>query len=915
MKKKTKRLLSSVTAGLFVLQSIPFMAVGSSAVGDTALKSTPTIDGQLDAAYLESYSLELNNSNAVFPLGGSTELAAPSGTVYYLYDDNYLYMAAQIHDETISTDSSSDAVWQDGVVFSFFNSRTGNGDWNVTRDARIRISPTANQINVSNRNGEGAGANLPATDENVWSSLADFAQECACSIDKDNNTYTVELRVQMDTLNKGDFYQIDFSIMDKYGNNGEDSRIYGPYSWAAPSCGVFSLGDAYEGGEVVPPVQVGGNGVAVKGATPTIDGTMDEAYGETYCYTLANGSMKLLYDADYIYMFAEINDTSITENDYIQYSILAHDSTAFWSDSDVYKFTPSTNSAIIEYSWRNAGDSTTVNADVAESEFSIVTSETGYKVEARIAKAVALTEGRNDLITGIAVSNDGTVTGDIWSDIYNGGNFGNKGEVITLGAGEQPPVDDTPVVKKGTPVLDGQIDLAYLSSASMSTKDVALAGNLQKNWASAPDSKTDAALKAAGIVVDGTDVLSPDGDYSIPEFTYAETYFLWDDGALYVCSKVYDNDIMMISPETAAGIVLDSPWLIDGIRHYIYPEQNIFAPIPVQATANGTAVWEAYNWDEGRGTPWSTLGDFVHDDAEKRLADLENVAATVNADEGYYVVEIRIPFSDKPFGDTSIKDRFLTDGNTFAYGAWLVDSDGQWQTAFGSQNRMVYQGTDDQMITNVFKLSAEAASEEHDHVWADDYTVDTAATCTAAGSESIHCTLCGAIKEDSVREIPMLEHTWEEVTVKEATCTEAGSKHTECSVCKTVKEDSTVEIPMLEHAWEEEYTVDKAANCTEEGSESIHCANCDAIKEDSSRVIEKIPHSFVDGVCEVCGEKEQTGTIGDVNGDGSVDARDLSALMKLLADEVDNAAGDINGDGSIDARDLSALMKLLAEQE
>ena len=67
MKKKTKRLLSSLTAGLFVLQSIPFMTIGSSAVGDTALKYTPTIDGQLDAAYLESYSLDLNTSSAVFP--------------------------------------------------------------------------------------------------------------------------------------------------------------------------------------------------------------------------------------------------------------------------------------------------------------------------------------------------------------------------------------------------------------------------------------------------------------------------------------------------------------------------------------------------------------------------------------------------------------------------------------------------------------------------------------------------------------------------------------------------------------------------------------------------------------------------------------------------------------------------------
>ena len=61
--------------------------------------------------------------------------------------------------------------------------------------------------------------------------------------------------------------------------------------------------------------------------------------------------------------------------------------------------------------------------------------------------------------------------------------------------------------------------------------------------------------------------------------------------------------------------------------------------------------------------------------------------------------------------------------------------------------------------------------------------------------------------------------------------------------------------------------------------------------------------------------KEQTGIIGDVNGDGEADARDLSALMKILAEDSGDLAGDVNGDGSVDARDLSALMKILAEQE
>ncbi len=909
MKKKTKRLLSSLTAGLFVLQSIPFMTIGSSAVGDTALKYTPTIDGQLDAAYLESYSLDLNTSSAVFPLGGSTELSAPSGTSYYLWDNDYLYMAAQIHDETISTDSTADAVWQDGVVFSFFNSSDGNGSWRFERDARIRISPTANQINVSNRNGTGAGTNLPETNEQVFTSLADYANECAYTIDKDNNIYTVELRVKMDTLTKGDFYQLDFSIMDKYGNNGEDSRIYGIYSWAAPSDGVFSLGEAYESGEVTPPVQVGGNGAAVKGYTATIDGEMDEAYTNSYCYTIEKGNMKLLWDKDYVYMYATIDDTSFGTDDYIvEFALL--NSSEFWSDSDVYRFMPKDGTAQIFYNWRNGGTNIAdgANGTLENTEYVIVKSESGVVIEGRILRsdALGLSEGKS-FKTGLGIKSqehagwaDNTViAGCTWQMVNSDG-----GDTITLGAGEQPPVDDTPVVKKSTPVLDGKIDDAYLDSFGVNTLELAKEGKLVQNWATDLGSynvETAKALLEAGIVAKDSTAILSDGNFDIPEFTHSQSYFLWDDDALYMCSKIYDSTLMTLDDEQTAAIVGDSPWLVDGIMHMLYVSESTASEnyFFVQSPAGGNAIWE------NDQTRWSTLGDFVRDSAEKRLEDAQNIATTLNTDEGYYILEMRVPLTE------TAKETLLKDGQRFGYNFMLVDSFGGWATNCGSKYRINYQVEDPLS----FKLSSEAASTEH--TWAENYTIDKAATCSEAGSESIHCIHCDAIKEDSVREIPMLEHSWnEEYTVdKEATCTEAGSESIHCSVCGAIKEDSVREIPMTVHSWNEEYTVDKEATCTEAGSESIHCSVCGAIKEDSVREIEKIPHNFVDGICTVCGEKEQTGIIGDVNGDGEADARDLSALMKILAEDSGDLAGDVNGDGSVDARDLSALMKILAEQE
>ena len=1016
MKKKTKKLLSSVTAGLFVLQSIPFIAIGSSAVGDTALKYTPTIDGQLDAAYLESYSLELDNSDPTYPLKnpnkGSYTDSEVSGTAYYLWDDNYIYMAATIKDTAI-TDASGDLVWQDNVALTFFNNKDGKGEWTMARDARIVISPTAGKIQFTNNNGDGAASNLPKTE----AAITEYAEECAYTIDNDNNTYTVEVRVKMDTLAEGDYYQLNFGVMDKYSSAAEDSRYFGSWAWGAPVDGVLSLGAAYEGGDNPPD-----ESTIVKKYTPALDGEMDEQYkysaslntidfatsgkitvgmpfmsdakveawktagiadfdedknitalhsdGDYSVADFPKGEIYFLWDDDAIYVFSKIYDNEIMTLTADQTAAIVGDwpwlmdsitniinpESNIFAEIDAYGLASGT--AIWDHksdsNWSTLGhfanDDAAKRLEDAENIATTVNNDEGYyTIEMRIPiseqdfggtplKNSFLQDGKTFLYQfRITDSHGGGMqTGSSPKAGYFYQNMNNAVE-FTLSA-EEPVIPPTPV-RFGTPTLDGIMDDAYFDSASYSTKDLATEGKVSTAWLTDPDEKTKAALIEAGIAEVDSDgnitALNPTGDYSIPEFTYAETYFLWDNNALYACSKVYDNDIMAIDADTTAAIGVDSPWLIDGIRHDIFPAENIYAPMNIAGIASGTAIWDH------TGNGWSTLGNFANSDAAKRLADAENIATTVNTDEGYYIVEMRIPISDKAFGsdgaDGPLNEYLLKDGMTFGYNFRLTDSDGAWQSSFQPTTLITYVGSE--YTSAVFTLSSEVAST--DHVWADDYTVDTEATCTAKGSESIHCTHCDAIKEDSVREIDMIPHsyvdgvcevcgapdpdadpckdghTWaEEYTIDTpATCTAVGSESIHCTVCGAIKEDSVREIPMTEHYWNEEYTVDKEATCTETGSESIHCSVCGAIKEDSVREIEKIPHNFVDGICTVCGEEEQLTTLGDVNGDGSVDARDLSALMKLLADDSEDTVGDINGDGSVDARDLSALMKLLAEQE
>ena len=186
------------------------------------------------------------------------------------------------------------------------------------------------------------------------------------------------------------------------------------------------------------------------------------------------------------------------------------------------------------------------------------------------------------------------------------------------------------------------------------------------------------------------------------------------------------------------------------------------------------------------------------------------------------------------------------------------------------------------------------------HEWETDYTVDKEATCSEEGVESIHCSVCGEIKEGSERAIPKTAHSYGDwTTAKEPTCTEAGSREKVCTVCgdkvteaiaatghsygdwTTAKEPTCTEAGSREkvcaacgdkvteaiaatgHKWETDYTVDKEATCKEEGTESIHCSVCDAVKEGSERAIPKTSHHYGDwtttkeATCTEAGSKEK----------------------------------------------------------
>ena len=78
------------------------------------------------------------------------------------------------------------------------------------------------------------------------------------------------------------------------------------------------------------------------------------------------------------------------------------------------------------------------------------------------------------------------------------------------------------------------------------------------------------------------------------------------------------------------------------------------------------------------------------------------------------------------------------------------------------------------------------------HAWGTDYEIDKAATCTVAGSKSIHCILCGEIKNGSTIAIPPNGHKIIKVAAKAATTNRLGNiEYWKCSVCNRCFSDAS----------------------------------------------------------------------------------------------------------------------------
>ena len=207
------------------------------------------------------------------------------------------------------------------------------------------------------------------------------------------------------------------------------------------------------------------------------------------------------------------------------------------------------------------------------------------------------------------------------------------------------------------------------------------------------------------------------------------------------------------------------------------------------------------------------------------------------------------------------------DGNLKLYGA-----PGEWYTVRFYTDGIVYEEQN-----GYFAPVEECA---HEHTFAEGAV---AATCTSTGrTGTVYCADCYAIIAEDA-ETPVAAHNTGEWI------SDANGHHRHCADCDR-------DVDAGEHTYE--WVITKEATAEENGLREEICSVC-GYKSGNSEEIIYSQHKP-----------------GDINGDGSLNNKDLTRLFQYLSDwdvEVDESALDINGDGSVNNKDLTRLFQYLSD--
>ena len=129
----------------------------------------------------------------------------------------------------------------------------------------------------------------------------------------------------------------------------------------------------------------------------------------------------------------------------------------------------------------------------------------------------------------------------------------------------------------------------------------------------------------------------------------------------------------------------------------------------------------------------------------------------------YSLTSITIPKSVTSIPDGTFYACYSLEKAVIPNGNTQIETNGYFGSAFeGTPDFTIYSipGSLVEQYANEQGFNFEPIEDNPDicikHIWSDEYIIDKEPTMTEAGSESIHCTVCGAIDESSIRVIPKL---------------------------------------------------------------------------------------------------------------------------------------------------------------
>lgn len=273
-----------------------------------------------------------------------------------------------------------------------------------------------------------------------------------------------------------------------------------------------------------------------------------------------------------------------------------------------------------------------------------------------------------------------------------------------------------------------------------------------------------------------------------------------------------------------------------------------FDAVQVSAPAHGDYCTNANVQLSSDGYNWTTIGTFT----SSRSSATTKTYTIPTSVESFRYIQVVITTARSYWWQLSEIAWGSLSGSTFTRAA----ASGTVQTGTLTTTELSFTGVGAGTTSYVVDGVKYVIEVEEDHVHSWEKTSETAPTCTADGTTTYTCSVCGDTYTETT---PATGHSYNSV-VTAPTCTDEGYTTHTCSTCGDTYTDSTV--PALGHDYVETIS---SATCTTDGAATYTCSLCG---DTYTKVIPATGHKYTATVVEpTCTEDGTTTYTCSVCGD------------------------------------------------